>query len=75
MAQSIYDDSNQYRSISDQVSKCSSLTISQKFALFGQIRFWLKCGLFIGWVIITREDEPPHPPLITPALSNNSVAA
>ena len=24
--------------------------------------FWLKCGLSIGWVIITREDEPPHPP-------------
>ena len=71
MARSIYDDSNQYRSVSDQVSECSSWTISQKFALFGQIRFWLKCGLSIGWVIITREDEPPHPPLITPALSYN----
>ena len=32
------------------------------FALFGQICFWLKCGISIGWVIITREDEPPHPP-------------
>ena len=64
MAQSIYDDSN-------QVSECSSWTISQKFALFGQIRFWLKCGLFIGWVIITREDEPPHPP----SLLQHSVAA
>ena len=62
MAQSIYDDFNQYRSVSDQVSKCSSWTINQKFALFGQIRFWLKCGLSIGWVIITREDDPPHPP-------------
>ena len=62
MAQSIYDDSNQYRSVSDQVSECSSWTISQKFVLFGQIRFWLKCGLsIIGWVIIMREDEPPHP--------------
>ena len=60
MAQIIYDDSNQYRSVSDQVSECSSWTISQKFALFGQIRFWLKCGLSIGLVIITREDEPPH---------------
>ena len=62
MARSIYDDSNQYRSVLDQVSECSSWTISQKFALFGQIRFWLKCGLSIGWVIIAREDEPPHPP-------------
>ena len=24
--------------------------------------FWLKCGLSIGWVIITREDDRPHPP-------------
>ena len=62
MARSIYDDSNQYRSISDQVSECSSWTIRQKFVLFGQIHFWLKCGLSIGWVIITREHEPPHPP-------------
>ena len=62
MAQSIYDDSNPYWSVSDQVSECSSWTISQKFALFGQIHFRLKCGLSIGWVIITREDEPPHPP-------------
>ena len=71
MARSIYDNSNQYRS--DQVSECSSWTISQKIALFGQIHFLLKCGLSIGWVIITREDEPPHPPLITPTLSCNSV--
>ena len=58
-----------------QIWECSSWTISQKFALFGQIRVLLKCGLSIGWVIITREDEPPHPPLITPALGYNSIAA
>ena len=33
--------------------------------------FWLRCGLSIGWVIITREDEPPHPP----SLLQHSVAA
>ena len=74
MAQSIYDDSNQYRSVSDQVSECSSWTINQKFALFGQIRFWLKCGLSIGWVI-NKGGWATSPPLITPALSDNLVAA
>ena len=33
--------------------------------------FGLKCGLSIGWVIITREDEPPYPP----SLLQHSVIA
>ena len=39
-----------------------AIELSVRNLPFGQIRFWLKCGLSIGWVIITREDEPPHPP-------------
>ena len=71
MARSIYDDSNQYRSILDQVSESSSWTIRQKFALFGQI-------LVEVWVIYWLGDHyeerwATSPPLITPALSCSSV--
>ena len=47
-----------------------AIELSVRNLPFGQIRFWLKCGLSIGWVIITREDELPHPPsLLQPSVT------
>jgi len=73
MARSIYDDSNQYWLVLDQVSECSSWTISQKFALSGQIHFLVEV-----WVIYWLGDHyeggwATSPSLITQALNYSSV--